>query len=76
MNYSPGNFDIVIFVYVFITSLKIVCVSSGYHLIWEKHGLKFRIPVSNVFCIINKRTSYWVNQNCLQRFRNLSWVRC
>ena len=44
MNYSPGNFGIVIFIYVRFTSLKIVYPQS---IILSQQGVIFRIPISD-----------------------------
>ena len=39
MNYSPGNIDIVIFVYVCSTSMKIV--SPGYHFVTARGNIHY-----------------------------------
>ena len=52
MKYSPWNFDIIIFIYVYFPSLKIVCpvISFCY-----SRGVIFRVPISNISALSTKR---------------------
>ena len=58
MNYSPGKFDVVIFVYVCFMILKILCPLG---IILSQQGLIFMVP------------SYRVNQHFVPQFR-LSFI--
>ena len=60
MNYLPQNFGSVC-----VTSPKIVYPQG---IAFSQQGVIFRVPISNIYTLSTKRTSYWVNQNFLHRF--------
>ena len=51
MNYSAGNFDIVIFAYVCVMSLKIVCPQG---IIVSPKCIIFRAAISNISALSKK----------------------
>ena len=42
MSYPPGNFDVLIFIYVFFTSLKILCLRG---IVLSQQGIIFRVQI-------------------------------
>ena len=52
MNYSPGNVDIPILIYVCFTAVEIMCLRS---VILSPQGITFRVPISNISALLTKR---------------------
>ena len=60
MNYSHGNFDILIFIYVCFMSVKIVCLRD---IILSQQGVNIQGSNFKYFCTVNKKMEIEIFSN-------------